>query len=390
MPRNTYPIEIVIDCCKNYRAGTAVTSISKQSGIPRSTIYHWIKQYSNISDTNDIKPQKELNSIRRKYERSQQICEVLQSVNCTSHSPLKNKLYELEKLYGKYSTHVLCEALNVNRGTFYNHMLRNKKANTIYSKRRQELSDAIRKVYEESRGLFGSAKILSVLKTRGYHTSTQMIRELMKEMGLHSFRSRAKKDCAIWDRLREPKNILQQEFFADEPNLIWLSDCTQFTLFLKRYYLCAILDLFSRKIIAYKISSKASTQLVTSTFKMAYATRKPDTRLLFHSDRGSQYTSYSFRKLLIEHGVTQSFSRSANPYDNGPMESFFSSLKQEEIYRTSYRSVDDCKNHIAEYMDFYNTNRPHRANNYQTPNQTEELFYQIKTNRDVQTTRFES
>ena len=72
------------------------------------------------------------------------------------------------------------------------------------------------------------------------------------------------------------------------------------------------------------------------------------------------------------------------------MESFFSSFKQEEVYRTSYRSVEDCKTHIAEYMEFYNSKRPHRANNYKTPDQAEELYYQRKMNRDVQTARFES
>jgi transposase InsO family protein len=390
MSRNSYPTETIIKCCTSYRAGPPVTSIVKESEVPRSTIYYWLKKHNNVSDAKEIKPQKELDNVRRTCEKAKQICEVLQLVNCTCHAPLKIKLYELEKLYGKFSTRVLCEALNVDRGTFYNHILRNKKTNTTYAKRRQELSDAIREVYEESKGLFGSAKILSVLQTRGYHTSTKMICALMEEMGLHSFRLHAKKEHAMWDKLREPKNILQREFAAEEPNLVWLSDCTQFTLFHKTYYICAIMDVFSRKIIAYKISSKASTQLVTATFKIAYDARNPDDRLVFHSDRGCQYTSYSFRKLLIANGITQSFSRSGNPYDNGAMESFFSSFKQEEVYRTSYRSVEDCKVHIAEYMEFYNSKRPHRANNYKTPDQTEELFYQRKMNRDVQTARFES
>ena len=390
MQNNSYPVETIIECCASHRAGTTVTAISKQFGVSRTTIYHWLKQYGNVSDPKEIKFKKELDNVRRKYEKAQQICEVLKSVNCTCHSPLKHKLAELDNLYGKYSTRVICEALNVDRGTFYNHMFRNKKEKTIYSKRRKELSDAICDIYEESRGLFGSAKILSVLQSRGYHTSTKMVRELMEEMGLRSLRSYSKKERAMWDKLREPKNIVQQEFSVEEPNLVWLSDCTQFTLFHKTYYLCAIMDVFSRKIIAYKISPKASTQLVTATFKIAYDKRNTDDQLVFHSDRGCQYTSYSFRKLLLASGVTQSFSRTACPYDNSPMESFFSSFKQEEVYRTSYRSVEDCKAHIAEYMEFYNSKRPHRANNYKTPDQAEELYYQRKMNRDVQTARFES
>ncbi len=104
--------------------------------------------------------------------------------------------------------------------------------------------------------------------------------------------------------------------------------------------------------------------------------------LTFHSDRGCQYTSYAFRKLLIDNNIVQSFSKAGNPYDNGAMESFFSSLKQEEIYRTAYRSVNDCKKHIEKYMEFYNEKRPHRANTYKTPNEAEALYYK-KKNRGV-------
>ena len=96
---------------------------------------------------------------------------------------------------------------------------------------------------------------------------------------------------------------------------------------------------------------------------------------------GCQYTSLAFRKLLLEHEIVQSFSRAGTPYDNGAMESFFSSLKQEEIYRTSYTSEKDFKRKIAEYMVFYNERRPHRANNYKTPDQKELAFWEKNKNR---------
>ena len=383
MTKSTYAIETIKECCLKYRAGVAVCDIVKATGVPRSTVYYWIKQYKEFDNLNDITLKKTLDNIKRKYEKSQQICEVLKSIHCTRNSPLKTKLYELEKLYGQYSVHVLCEALSVSRGTFYNHLLRNKKQNTSYAQRRAVLSEGIRQIYEENHGLFGSDKILSVLYSQGYHTSKQMVRRLMKEMGLQSLRARAKNDYKDWIKLHERSNILKQNFSAQAPNLVWVSDCTQFVYRHKKYHLCAILDLFSRKIIAYKISAKASTQLVTVTFKEAFAIRKPGHQLIFHSDRGCQYTSYSFRKLLMLNGITQSFSRSANPYDNSVMESFFSSLKQEEIYRTSYRSFEDCKSHIKKYMIFYNTKRPHRANNYKTPDAVEESYYKSKTNSAV-------
>ena len=383
MKRNVYTEKIINKCCIKYRNGIAVRDIVIETGVPRSTIYYWLKQYGDIDTSEEITYKKSFENMQRKYEKERQICEVLKAVNCTSSSPLKTKLYELEKLYGQYSVYVLSEALGVSRGTIYNHVLRNKKQNNSYIERRKVLSEAITKIYEESHGIFGSDKILSILQAQGYHTSKKMVRELMKKLGLKSLRFHSKKDYATWKQLHEHNNVLKRNFETEAPNLAWVSDCTQFVFNQRTYYICAILDLFSRKIVAYKISAKASTQLVTSTFKEALKARKLDKQLVFHSDRGCQYTSYSFRKLLMQYGITQSFSRGGTPYDNGAMESFFSSLKQEEIYRTSYRSFEDCKKHIGEYMVFYNSKRPHRANNYKTPDITEENYYKRKTNPSV-------
>ena len=381
MAKSYYPIELIQQCCSEYRTGTAVSELCRKYQIPRSTMYYWAKKYAGLPNATDIPTKKSLDNMRRAYEKTRQMYEVLKRVDCTASAPLQIKLYELEKIYGQYPVRVLCEALDVDRGTFYNHVLRNKKRNNSYTARRLELSEVIRDIFEGSRGLFGSDKILSALQSKGYKTSKKMVLQLMREMGLKSLRSTAKKDHKTWCNLHTTKNILQQEFNVEEPNLAWVSDCTQCRLFDKTYYICAILDLYSRKVLAYKISMRASTQLVTATFKAAIQIRQPGNGLIFHSDRGCQYTSLAFRKLLLEHEIVQSFSRAGTPYDNGAMESFFSSLKQEEIYRTSYTSEKDFKRKIAEYMNFYNERRPHRANNYKTPDQKELAFWEKNKNR---------
>lgn len=119
------------------------------------------------------------------------------------------------------------------------------------------------------------------------------------------------------------RNFLQQQFHTGQPNQIWVSDITAFKFGDKYYYLCAIIDLFSRKIISYRISQNSSTQLLTKTFKQAYSERKPERRLMFHSDRGTQYMSYTFVHLLEDFGVKQSFSRTARPHDNAVRRSVF-------------------------------------------------------------------
>lgn len=143
----------------------------------------------------------------------------------------------------------------------------------------------------------------------------------MREMGLASIRSTAKQDYMKLHEPEKKRNILQQQFQADKPNQIWVSDVTCFKLGEFYLYTCVILDLFSRKIVAYKVSRKNSTQLITSTFKMAWAQRNPETKLIFHSDRGAQYTSHRFKQLLHEHAVVQSFSNSGRPHDNAVAES---------------------------------------------------------------------
>ena len=119
------------------------------------------------------------------------------------------------------------------------------------------------------------------------------------------------------------RNFLQQQFHTGRPNQIWVSDITAFKFGDKYYYLCAIIDLFSRKIISYRISQNSSTQLLTKTFKQAYSERKPERRLMFHSDRGTQYMSYTFVHLLEDFGVKQSFSRTARPHENAVRRSVF-------------------------------------------------------------------
>ena len=230
------------------------------------------------------------------------------------------------------------------------------------------------KYSNEYRQILGAEKIRTILIQRGHQVSAEYISQLMREMGLSSVRMTAKKEYL---KLREPerkKNILHQQFTADHPNQRWVSDVTCFKLGDHYFYVCVIIDLFSRKVIAYKISKKNSTQLITATFKMAHETRQPPSGLIFHSDRGAQYTSHRFQQLLHKHNVEQSFSQPGKPHDNAVAESFFASLKKEELYRRDHPSDRAFQASVASYIEFYNTKRPHRTLKNLTPCQMEESF----------------
>jgi transposase InsO family protein len=251
---------------------------------------------------------------------------------------------------------------------------RNKRDNNSYQIRRTQLSERIKQIYEESNQIFGAKKIKAVLADQGEAVSDKMVAELMQEMNLYSIRTGAKKDYLRFN-YEKKKDSLKMNFSVKAPNQVWVSDVTCFKLDNKFQYICAILDLYSRRVIACKISQKHSTQLITSTFKLAYAERKPEDGLIFHSDRGTPYTSHTFQKLLKTRHIKQSFSPSGRPHHNAVIESFFSSMKKEELYRTNYHSVAEFKERISQYIAFYNMKRPHATLDYRTPNTYERLFY---------------
>ncbi len=203
--------------------------------------------------------------------------------------------------------------------------------------------------------------------------SKRFVTSIMQDMGLVSMSPTAKKDHDRLVTSIPKKNILNQNFTAERPNQIWVSDITCYKLKGKHYYIAVILDLFSRKVIAHRISTVASTKLITAAFRQAYAERTPCPGLIFHSDRGTQYASQSFQQLLLSCHVEQSFSRTGRPHDNAVAESFFASLKREELCRRNYRSVAEFRQAVDDYITFYNTKRPHRTLNYKCPDEAEKI-----------------
>ena len=173
----------------------------------------------------DVTPQ-EFAPLKKRVEKLEGIIQVLKSVDCTVSAPLQDKLKALETLYGQFSVHTLCDALEVPRGTFYNHILRNKKKKS-YQLRRTELSEQIRQIYDESDQIYGAKKISAVLKSRGVATSDKMVSELMQEMNLASIRTGAKR---LYMRFHAQKKTdrLGKQFSASAPNRIWVSDVTYF------------------------------------------------------------------------------------------------------------------------------------------------------------------
>ncbi len=280
----------------------------------------------------------------------------------------------VKTLSGQHSIVTLCRVLHVNRSTYY------KWLNHLPSARELEnraIRSCILDIYSKTDKRLGAEKITDCLR-RDYciNISSGRVYRLMKTMNLPKMSTvKSPKSSYVKTDDSDCINILAQNFNQPAPNLVWVSDFTYIRVADRFYYVCAILDLFARKIVAYKVSNRINTQLAIDTLNDALRTRGTVSGLMFHSDRGSQFTSKKFRQYLDTLNIVQSFSAKGHPYDNAVMECFFKYMKKEETDRRNYRTLHELNQSLFTYINgFYNSVRPHSHNNGLTPNQKEAMF----------------
>lgn len=369
-----YSTETKISAIQEYLNGKSLTDISKEIGASRSTLYSWIEKEKHNFSSNPKLNLRDYHFLKEKCERQDKIIEILKKSPCTVSAKPKVKYAVIQNLKSEYSESLLCDALDVAKGSYYNHIFRNKKETSIFVEREAELTPVIEEIYFNSKCLYGPGKVQAIMKEKGYNVSERFVARIMHEHNWFAARTSSKTLYEL--NMKIKRNILNQEFKVNRPNEVWVSDITEFKVKNKCYYICVIMDLYARKIIAYKISDKNSTRLTKSTFMYAYSSRLPDnTNLLFHSDNGVNYTSKTFMKCLMDLGIRQSFSRPGIPYDNSVMESFFKAMKAEELYIGRYKSINDFQKSVSEYISFYNNDRPHSFLRYTTPNKYENKYW---------------
>lgn len=378
MPKQ-YPLEFKQHVVLAIRNGLRIIEASQRYRIAQSTLYRWVKDTilpTNISTA-------DYTTLQRKSQRFDHILQIIRLSTIIDEVSLQRRLMILAKLheqFNQYSVHELCEALNVSRGTFYNHIFR-KADRTKYFEEQQVLKLQVKQIFDDSKQKYGAEKIRIILAESGIRVGKERIRKIMNELGLVSVRENAKSNYRKRQQYQK-RNLLNQEFKAGRQNEIWVSDITYFRVKNYAVYLCVIIDLFSRRVVGYRVSRKSSTHLVTATFKQAFEDRGQPIKLTFHSDRGGQYISDTFISLLRSCGVRQSFSNSGRPYDNAVAETFFATFKKEEAYCRDYSSETDFRKSVDEYIRFYNEVRPHQTLAYKSPVRFEQLYGKEKL-RDI-------
>ena len=228
---------------------------------------------------------------------------------------------------------------------------------------------AIRMIHRESRETDGSPSIWDVLIKQGHRLGEHRVARLMRQDGIRA--KTVKKWRATTQsnhRLPVAEHTLNRQFTVTQPNWVWAGDLTYGWTTAGWLYLAVVLDLYSRLVIGWAMGHRLTVELAEQALTMALANRNPQAGLLHHSDRGSQYAATDYQRLLGEHGITPSMSRTGNCWDNACVESFFGTLTRELVYQRHYATRDDATRDIFEYIEvFYNRKRRHSTLGYDSP-----------------------
>jgi len=234
-----------------------------------------------------------------------------------------------------------------------------------------ELLQAIKDAHKASRGTYGSPRITRALRTQGRRVSRKRVARLMRQRGIVGRARRRRKRTTVADPAAAKAADLLKRDFAPTSHAIdtaWCSDISYVRTWEGWTYLATVIDLSSRRVVGLAMADHLRTSLVSEALAMALAQRRPAPGLVFHTDRGCQYTSHDFRELLARHGIAQSLSRPGQCWDNAVAESFFATLKEELIYRGSWPTRAAARRAIFEYVEvFYNRQRLHSALGYLSP-----------------------
>jgi len=261
---------------------------------------------------------------------------------------------------------VLCKVMQVSRSGYYHWKRRGPSAR---EQERAQLIPRVRGLHQESKATYGSRRMAQELKALGFRCGKYKAGTLMKLAGVAAKqRKRFKATTDSNHQLPVAPNLLNRRFSVTTPNCVWVGDITSIWTSEGWLYLAVVIDLYSRRIVGWSMNNCISRHLVMDALTMAIWRRKPSRGLIFHSDRGSQYCSRDFQKLLKNHGILSSMSRKGDCWDNAVAESFFGSLKIEQVFGMRSLSRSAARQNIVDYIEmFYNSKRRHSFLGYMNP-----------------------
>ncbi len=279
----------------------------------------------------------------------------------------------IEEEKASFPVALMCRVLKVSRAGFYAWRSRPGPTRT---RQDQVLAAVVATIYTNNRGCYGSPRVQVELRERGHCVGRKRVARLMREQGLSArYKRRYRRTTDSRHNFAISANVLARRFAVTRPNAAWVTDITYIWTLEGWLYLAVILDLFSRRIVGWSMSERIDRQLVVDCLQMALAHRQPSDGLIHHSDRGSQYASHDYQRLLADHRIVGSMSRRGDCWDNAVAESFFATLKTELVYQSHWQTRAAARTAIFEYIEsFYNRRRRHSSLAYLSPVDFERLY----------------
>jgi transposase InsO family protein len=284
----------------------------------------------------------------------------------------------IEAQKAKYPVTVLCSVLQVSSSGFYAWRERRPSRRSQVNR---DLTRRIFEIYHGSRQTYGSPRVHEELRQQGYGVSRKRVARLMRQRGLRA-RIQRRFHCTTDSGHQMPVavNVLGRRFRTTAPDTVWATDITYVRTWEGWLYVAVVIDLFSRRVVGWAMADHLRTELALDALNMALGRRLPPAKLIHHSDRGSQYASARYQRILKDNAIVCSMSRAGNCWDNAVVESFFATLKTELIHRRSWPTRRQAKAAIAEYIElFYNCRRIHSSLAYRSPAQYEKEYLSAAT-----------
>ena len=275
------------------------------------------------------------------------------------------------ELRHKFDLNLLLNQTNMARSSFYYYQ-----KHTKLPDKYKDIKELIKSIYHKNKGRYGYRRITDELQNKGIIINHKTVLRLMKLLGLKSIIRIKKYKSYKGEQGKIAPNILERNFKAQAPNQKWATDITEFNVSGQKLYLSPIIDLYNQEIISYELTERPVFNQVVTMLKKAFKKIPNNTNLTLHSDQGWQYQMKQYQYLLKEKGILQSMSRKGNCLDNAIIENFFGILKSEMFYTQKFKSIEELKKEIKEYINYYNNERIKSNLNKMSPIQYRAHYYQ--------------
>ncbi|HEY5306618.1 MAG TPA: IS3 family transposase [Pseudolabrys sp.] len=361
-------------------SGRSIGSVAKELGLRDSVLRRWVElrgagreptaaarrpiTQATLSSADHAA---EIARLQRENERLRMERDILKKsiANLCWNTDMRFRFIEDRR--ADYPVTIMCDVLGVSPAGYYAWRSRPESRRSAANR---DLVEDIRRVHRDTNGRYGSPRIHVELKARGRGASRGRIERLMRHHGIRAIMARPRRVRTTDSRHDFPiaPNLLDRNFTAAAPNRIWLADITYVETDQGWLYLATVMDLYSRKIVGWAMADHLRAELPLAALRMAISAQRPGVGLIHHSDRGVQYASEDYRKLIRSAGFRASMSRKGNCYDNAPMESFFHTIKTELVHHRHYATRQEASRDIFAYIEgFYNRIRRHSAIGYISP-----------------------